>query len=422
MAPPRFRTRLFVTLFLFAVVPSAVLTLVWATTLSTALPLLSGSAAWDRIAATGERAFAASRGESLTPGARAALTAHEQELAVSVTQARRYRYLAVRAVPIVVAVAAGALAVLAVVASRVAGHLARQLSRPLDELVGWTDRIARALPLPAGPPTRGAPEFAVLRHRMRAMAADLDTGRARALEAERLRAFRETARQVAHELKNPLTPIRLAVARLQRDPPPALRDTVEVLATESARLEDMARSFSQFGRLPEGPAADVDLGEMARYVAKATIPPQIPISVEVDAATPLIRGHYDALARALTNVLLNAVDACAAGGSITLRVGPTASLPTPNGDGGSMPTVGIVVRDTGAGIEARHLPHIWEPYVTHKPGGTGLGMAIARQTIEAHQGTAEVRSVPGEGTEVRFTLPVSTDPPTLAPEDARPGR
>jgi two-component system nitrogen regulation sensor histidine kinase NtrY len=250
------------------------------------------------------------------------------------------------------------------------------------------------------------------------MAADLDTGRARALEAERLRAFRETARQVAHELKNPLTPIRLAVARLQRDPPPALRDTVEVLATESARLEDMARSFSQFGRLPEGPAADVDLGELARYVAKATIPPQIPMSVEVDVATPLIRGHYDALARALTNVLLNAVDACAAGGTIALRVGPAASTPTPNGDAGSMSAVGIVVRDTGTGIEARHLPNIWEPYVTHKPGGTGLGMAIARQTIEAHHGTAEVWSAPGEGTEVRFTLPVSTD----TPDGARSGR
>lgn len=144
MAPPRFRTRLFVTLSLFAVVPSAVLTLLWATTLSTALPLLSGSAAWERVAATGERAIAAARSEPLSPAARAAMSAHEQELTVSVTDAHRYRYMAVRSVPIVVAVAGGALIVLAVVASRVAGHLARQLSRPLDELVGWTDRIARA--------------------------------------------------------------------------------------------------------------------------------------------------------------------------------------------------------------------------------------------------------------------------------------
>jgi signal transduction histidine kinase len=415
MAPPRFRTRLFVTLSLFAVVPSAVLTLLWATTLSTALPLLSGSAAWERVAATGERAIAAARSEPLSPAARAALAAHEQELTVSVTDAHRYRYMAVRAVPIVLAVASGALIVLAVVASRVAGHLARQLSRPLDELVGWTDRIARALPLPAGPPTRGAPEFAVLRDRMRVMAADLDTGRARALEAERLRAFRETARQVAHELKNPLTPIRLAVARLQRDATPALADTVDVLATESARLETMAHSFSQFGRLPEGPPADVDLGELARYTAKAAVPSHIPVIVEIDAATPLVRGHYDALARALSNILLNAADACAGrnGATITLRVAPVADVHRDHGPHLPVPGAEILVRDSGSGIAPEHLAHVWEPYVTHKAGGTGLGMAIARQTVEAHAGTVELHSVAGQGTEVRFTLPVSgTSGPT----------
>jgi signal transduction histidine kinase len=66
-----------------------------------------------------------------------------------------------------------------------------------------------------------------------------------------------------------------------------------------------------------------------------------------------------------------------------------------------------VVRDSGAGIAPEHLTHVWEPYVTHKAGGTGLGMAIARQTVEAHLGTVELQSVAGKGTEVRFTLPVS---------------
>jgi signal transduction histidine kinase len=420
MAPPRFRTRLFVTLSLFAVVPAAVLTLLWATTLSTALPLLSGSGAWERVAATGERAIAAARAEPLSPATRAAMAAHEQELTVSVTDAHRYRYMAVRSVPIVLAVAGGALIVLAVVASRVAGHLARQLSRPLDELVGWTDRIARALPLPAGPPTRGAPEFAVLRHRMRVMATDLDTGRARALEAERLRAFRETARQVAHELKNPLTPIRLAVARLQRDASPALADTVDVLATESARLEEMAHSFSQFGRLPEGPPADVDLGELARYMAKAAVPSNIPVIVDIDAATPLVRGHYDALARALSNILLNAAHACAgrSGATITLRVAPVADVHPDGNPHVPVPGAEIVVRDSGSGIAAEHLAHVWEPYVTHKAGGTGLGMAIARQTVEAHEGTVALHSVAGQGTEVRFTLPVAgTSRPAAAGGD-----
>src|SRR5207342_2074402 len=101
-----------------------------------------------------------------------------------------------------------------------------------------------------------------------------ETARARELEAERASALRESARQVAHELKNPLTPIRFAVERLRRDTPPELAETVEVLSIESQRLDEMARSFAQFGRLPEGPRAEVDMGELARYTARATIPPE----------------------------------------------------------------------------------------------------------------------------------------------------
>ncbi len=82
----------------------------------------------------------------------------------------------------------------------------------------------------------------------------LDLGRQRALEAERLRAFRESARQVAHEIKNPLTPIRFAIERLRRGTGPELADAVDVLATETERLERTARSFAQFGRLPGGTA------------------------------------------------------------------------------------------------------------------------------------------------------------------------
>lgn len=402
----RFRTRLFLILALFAVIPAAVLTLVWAATLSTALPLLSGSGAWDRVAATGERAIALTREAPLTAAQRAALAAHERELTSSVTEARRYQYLAARAVPVVAAVAVGVVVLLAVVASRVAGHLSRQMSRPLDEIVGWTEHIARAEPLPAGPPSRGAPEFHVLRRRMRAMAGDLEAGRARELEAERLRAFRETARQVAHELKNPLTPIRLAVARLERASPPLppdLADTVEVLATEAARLDTMARTFAQFGRLPEGPPADIDLGELVRYTARATVPAGMPVAVEVDPNVPLVRGHHEALARALANVLLNAVDACAHSAPGEGRV----SIHVRRATGAAVPMIEIAVRDTGVGIPTEALEQIWEPYVTHKPGGTGLGLAIARQTVLAHHGTVSASSRVGDGTEIRFCLPVA---------------
>ena len=407
MSPVGFRTRLFLILTLFATLPSIVLTLVWGGTFARALPLVSGSAAWERAAATGGRAIAAAQEAPLSPADRAALRAHEVELQESLTQARRFGFLAQRAVPIIALVALIALGLLIVVASRVAGHLSRQLSRPIDELVGWTDRLGRGEALPEGPPRKGAPEFAVLRSRMRAVARELRDARAREIEAERLRAFRESARQVAHELKNPLTPIRFAVSRLRREAPPALADVVEVLDAESQRLEEMARSFSQFGRLPEGPASDIDIAELVRYTTRASVPPDVDADVHVDGDVPMVRGHHDALARALSNVLLNAVDACRSGRADQpdrpARIGVTVARERNNGDD----SIVIAVRDSGCGIPPDQLVRIWEPYVTHKPGGTGLGLAIARQTVLAHNGQVHAASVVGGGTEIRFTLPTS---------------
>ena len=163
----------------------------------------------------------------------------------------------------------------------------------------------------------------------------------------------------------------------------------------------------QFGRLPDGPMSDVDLGELARWAAKTTVPESLDVDVEVADDVPLVRGHYDALARALSNALLNAVDACAEGGRITVRVA-AASVPTTNA-----PAASLAVHDTGCGIPAPMLAHIWDPYVTQKPHGTGLGLAIARQTVAAHGGTVDAVSAVGRGTEIRFILPVAGPPVTV---------
>lgn len=396
-----FRARLSAILFAFAVVPTVVLTLLWAGAMSKAIPFFSASPAWDRVAATGERAIAAARAAPLTAAQRAAVDAHQQELQASLEQALRFRYIGQRTLPVVVVVSLFVVGVLVFLASRVGGHLSRQLGRPLAELVDWTERIGRGEPLPAGPTRRGAPEFEVLRQRMRQMSHELELGRRRAIEAERAEAFRETARQVAHELKNPLTPIKFAVERLRRDVPPELAETVQVLDAESRRLEEMAKSFAQFGRLPEGPRAAVDVGELARYTARATVPSGVTLTVEVAEDVPMVEGHHDALARALSNVLINAVEACQhGGGAIAVRVGKARD----NGEGASDQVV-VSVRDNGCGMSADRLARIWEPYVTYKQGGTGLGLAIARQTIDAHGGRVEATSAPGAGTEVRFLLP-----------------
>lgn len=397
-----FRGRLFLILLAFAIVPTILISLAWSTTGSLVLPYIHATAAWDRVAATGERALEVARAKPLAPPERQVIDAHEANLREGVTMSRRADFMTRELARKLALLTLLAALIIGFVGSRVAGHLSRNLSRPLQELVGWTERIGRGEPLPTTPPRRGAPEFQVLRERMREMASELELGRARAIEAERAATLRESARQVAHELKNPLTPIRFAVDRLRREAdrlPPELSETLEVLAIESARLEEMARSFAQFGRLPEGPRAEVDVGELVRATARTTIPPEMEITLDVGDDVPMVQGHHDALARALSNVMLNAVDACRDGGKVGVRVRRLA--------GNGRAAVELTVSDTGCGIPPEKLARIWDPYVTSKPGGTGLGLAIARQTVLAHAGAVDASSTPGVGTEIRFVLPVN---------------
>src|SRR4051812_23785933 len=420
----RFRTRLVLILSLFAIVPALVLTVLWSGTVSTVVPFVTGGSAWDSVAASGEKAIAAARQAPLTPAQKRAIDAHERELRLSVEQARRYSFLAARTVRVIAIAGVLALLVLTGAASRVAGHLSRQLSRPLDELVRWTDLIGHGEPLPPPPePTvvlanrsngggddattievttsrvKGAPEFETLRRSMREMVSELEQGRRQAVEAERLHAFRESARRVAHEIKNPLTPIRFALARLRGQAPSALQEDVDVIAMESDRLDRMAKSFAEWGRLPEGPPAEIDMGELVRYTARSCIPSTIALDVQIDENLPRVFGHNGALAGALSNVLLNAVDASGENGRISVSARPTYLA--------GRSAVKISVADNGKGIAPEKLETIWEPYVTNKPGGTGLGLAIARQAVWAHDGTVTATSTLGKGTEIQLTIPAN---------------
>ncbi len=395
----QYRTRLIIVLSLFAIVPAALLTILWGGTMRSAISLVAGQSAWESVASTGQRAIAAVRKGRLSPAAGQAVDAHERELSSSIEQARRFGFLAGRSMRVVTATALLALIVFAIAASRVAGHLSRQMSRPLVEIVGWTEMIGRGedLPPPEAQVARGAPEFATLRDRMREMAIAIDAGRKRAAEAERLKAYRESARRVAHELKNPLTPIRFAIDRLRRDAPLNMQETIEVLRVESARLERIARAFAEFGRLPEGPAAEVDVAELVRHAAFAASAHTVEVGVSAEDDLPRVFGHHDALAGALSNAILNAVDACNDGGHIDISAAKTKLR--------GKDAVSIEICDDGIGIAPTELSRIWDPYVTHKPGGTGLGLAIARQAVLAHDGTVEASSTLGKGTQIRFILP-----------------
>jgi signal transduction histidine kinase len=266
------------------------------------------------------------------------------------------------------------------------------------------------------------------------------------VDAAELRAFREMARQVAHELKNPLTPMRFAVARLGEGASAEERELLEIIDDESARIERMARDFSDLGRLPEGPAAPVDIAELLAELVRGGVPNGVTVRLRSADGLPRVSGHYEPLRRAFQNLVLNAYDACleagaraeqeqqaeagtpraagtdlgaarerraeapgrarAAVGEVVLTARPATDA---GGDSrGAAPAVEITISDNGVGIRPEHLGRLFEPYFTTKAHGTGLGLALVRQTIHDHRGTVGVTSEPGRGTTFTVTLPVAS--------------
>jgi signal transduction histidine kinase len=407
MALP-FRKRILLVLIALGAVPTAALVVGWALTVRRSNPVASAEATIAELGASGRRVLGSIDTTSLSEPARRALVAHTELLNEALGQTRRAstysRYYSAG-----LALALLGLGALLVYASvRVSGHLSRQLSRPIDDLIGWTERIRRRESLPEGPPPRGAPEFTALRAALREMAAGLDKGRAKELEAARLRAFQEVARRVAHEMKNPLTPIRLAVSQLRAVDGGQQEETLEILEAESARLEEMAREFSEFGRLPEGPRAEVDLAELLEELVRTTLPPTMNHTIETPPTLPIIQGQYDPLRRAFSNLIRNAAEAMEEVGTIALRLEQTGH-----------DAVMIEIRDHGPGISPEDRTRVFEPYFTRKARGTGLGLALVRQTIEHHRGSIELREAHGGGTAVVVTLPIHNREQSAVPASGR---
>jgi len=295
----------------------------------------------------------------------------------------------------IVIVVLGGLAV--TVSINLASRWSRYVSAPIDELITWTRDIQHRQPLPAQSEFRVGPEFAALQTALQDMAAALSSARQQEIERERLIAFREVARSVAHEVRGPVTASRLALSQIMQSTqrgalPP--EDALNVLDEESNRLDNMAREFAEFGRLPEGPITDVDVAELIQSVIAATVPGHVPLRVSVSPNVTLT-GRYEPLRRAVQNVLRNAVDS-AAGRGIDVTV--TQSEPPAS-------WVKISIADHGPGIPEANRARVFEPYFTTKTQGTGLGLALVRQTVESHGGTVTVESTPGGGATFVVALP-----------------
>ncbi len=400
MALP-FRRRIFVVLVVMTVVPTVLAVAGWVLSVRRLLPSAGARASTERVASSARLLLDGVDTLHLAVRERALLRDHFNEVSASVSLARRaetfLRYYTAGFAVVIVLLGATVL----YAAVNLAGHLSRQLSRPIDELVGWTQLIRRHEPLPTWPTTRGAPEFEALRQALRELAAALEAARERELEAERLRAFREVARRVAHEIKNPLTSMRIAVDQMRRTVGPLDSRTetaVQVLEAETDRLERLAKEFSEFGRLPEGPQSEIDLVELLEELGRTGVPVDVRVTLHANGGPRTLLGHYEPLRRAFANLYRNAAEAMQGRGAIDVTV---------TGDGAGL---AVTIADHGPGIPPELRHRVFEPYFTTKSDGTGLGLALVRNTLEAHRGTISVSDTPGGGATFSIVFPPPPSP------------
>jgi signal transduction histidine kinase len=215
-----------------------------------------------------------------------------------------------------------------------------------------------------------------------------------------LRAFREVARRVAHEIKNPLTSMRIAVDQMRRTVGPLDSRTetaVQVLEAETDRLERLAKEFAEFGRLPEGPQSEVDLVELLEELGRTGVSDGVRVSVHANGGPRSLLGYYEPLRRAFANLYRNAAEAMKGRGAIDVTV--TGDGP---GEGGGL---AVTIADHGPGIPAELRQRVFEPYFTTKDDGTGLGLALVRVTLEAHRGSISVGETPGGGATFAIVFP-----------------
>ncbi len=225
------------------------------------------------------------------------------------------------------------------------------------------------------------------------------------VRSNRLAAWAEMARIIAHEIKNPLTPIRLSVEHLRevwkRGSPGfdrVLEECVQNVLRQTDALKHSAAEFSDYARLPRPEMVATDIGALVREAAAAySRAPGIRIDVEAPEGLSAL-GDARLLARALANLIANSVDALSGGGAIRI-----AAL---RGAG----KIEVVVEDDGPGVAAETLPRLFDPYFSAKSGGTGLGLAIVKKIVEEHGGTVAASNRASGGFRVQFDLPAAAEP------------
>jgi len=286
------------------------------------------------------------------------------------------------------------------------GWASSRVTRPVEQLAeaarevaagNWNTRV----------PVNSSDELGALAESFNRMTGELLDQRERLVQAERVAAWRELARRLAHELKNPLFPLQLTVENLvrarQQSPEQfdeVFRESSATMLAEIANLKTIISRFSEFSRMPQPQFQRVQVNEIVQNVARllqaqlqSPEHPAIECRLELAEALPPIAADPELLHRAFSNLALNAMDAMPQGGTLTLRT-------RPSGD-----RVAVEIADTGSGLTAEECERLFTPYYTSKAHGTGLGLAIVQSIISDHGGRISVHSQPGRGATFMIELP-----------------
>jgi nitrogen fixation/metabolism regulation signal transduction histidine kinase len=281
-----------------------------------------------------------------------------------------------------------------------------RITRPIEELAEgarevaaghWDTRIN----------LKGRDETGQLAAAFNNMTQTLASQRERLVQTERVAAWRELARRLAHELRNPLFPLQITVENMQRGRQlgpeqfqEVFNESTATLKAELANLNSIVNRFSDFSKMPAPEFSRVDINESIRDAARLFEPqfhevgkPNITTEYFLKESLPEIDGDTELLHKAFQNLVLNAMDAMPAGGTLTFRTMET------------QPGIRVEVSDTGKGLTPEECSRLFTPYYTTKQQGTGLGLAIVQSVVSDHRGTISVASEEGHGTTFRIELP-----------------
>jgi len=283
--------------------------------------------------------------------------------------------------------------VLAVSSALVSRLLARRISQPITELAQATERVAQG-DLEHRVTVTARDEVQSLVTGFNKMTEELQENKQNLIRAERIAAWRDVARRIAHEIKNPLTPIEIAIYRIKKrieaDSPEAIvikdreviQESLDSILKEVTALKTIAQEFSSFAKLPEPKFEPLDINDVIKSVLElyASSSQNIQVRSNLSFNLPNVRADKDQMRSVVANLVKNAFEAMPGGGTLTIT--------TLQASVGKSPQSGarIEISDTGAGIPQEIREKIFDPYFTTKSTGTGIGLALAFRIVSDHQG------------------------------------